>query len=304
MRDWRTYAQLVRLPNVFTAPADVLLGASIACGTATNISWPALLGLALASAFLYAAGMAWNDYFDADQDLRERPFRPVPSGRISRRQAARIGASLLVAGVATAAIAGSSAFTRWLAAATALLLAGCVLLYDGILKRTRVGPLGMGACRGLNVMLGSSLGGWVAWRAGAWFGLVVALYITGLTWFARGEADISARRHLIGGALLMLVALAFGLVVPAASPMALVTARAFAPFPYLVVALGFCVGIPVCGAIAGPHSREVQHAVRRAIFCLVVLDAALATTIIGPTGLWILLLLGPALFLGRWVYST
>jgi 4-hydroxybenzoate polyprenyltransferase len=36
----------------------------------------------------------------------------------------------------------------------------------------------------------------------------------------------------------------------------------------------------------------------------VILDAALATSLAGITGLVILLLMLPALYLGRWIYST
>src|SRR5262245_28722487 len=74
------YAQLVRLPNVFTALADIALGALVTAALPAH--WPAFVLLLLASACLYSAGMVWNDYFDLEQDRRERPFRPLPSGRI------------------------------------------------------------------------------------------------------------------------------------------------------------------------------------------------------------------------------
>jgi 4-hydroxybenzoate polyprenyltransferase len=48
----------------------------------------------------------------------------------------------------------------------------------------------------------------------------------------------------------------------------------------------------------------VQSAVKRSIMGLVLLDAILATAVVGAWGLLILLLLVPALTLGRWIYST
>ena len=83
---WRAYAQLIRLPNVFTALADIALGwlCAVAAGTPAA-RWPSFLLLMASSACLYSAGMIWNDFFDVEQDQRERPFRPIPSGRISRR---------------------------------------------------------------------------------------------------------------------------------------------------------------------------------------------------------------------------
>jgi 4-hydroxybenzoate polyprenyltransferase len=75
-------------------------------------------------------------------------------------------------------------------------------------------------------------------------------------------------------------------------------------YPYLLVVLGFLVGLPVCQAIVTPTPTNVQAAVKRAIMGLVVLDAVLATPFAGLWGLLLLVLLVPALFLGRWIYST
>jgi 4-hydroxybenzoate polyprenyltransferase len=75
-------------------------------------------------------------------------------------------------------------------------------------------------------------------------------------------------------------------------------------FPYLLVGFGFLVGIPVGRAIGRPEPTPVQIAVKRAVLGLVVLDAVLATAATGTIGLLLLLLLVPALFLGRWLYST
>src|SRR5260370_8225178 len=81
----RAYAQLLRLPNVFTALADICLGwlAALAAG-APLTRWPSFAFLMCASAALYSAGMVWNDFFDIEQDQRDRPFRPFPSCRITR----------------------------------------------------------------------------------------------------------------------------------------------------------------------------------------------------------------------------
>src|SRR5947209_11417835 len=101
---WRAYAQLVRLPNVFTAMADITL-AALAAGALPG-RWFGFVLLLLASACLYCGGMVWNDFFDVEQDRRERPFRPLPSGKVSRGAAARLGAVLLAAGVGLAGLAG------------------------------------------------------------------------------------------------------------------------------------------------------------------------------------------------------
>src|SRR5205807_5536293 len=98
---WRTYAQLVRLPNLFTAFADILLGA-LATGSVRERRDQIAL-LLIASGCLYCGGMVWNDFFDIEQDRRERPDRPLPSGRISRVAAGWLGVGLLLAGCCFAA---------------------------------------------------------------------------------------------------------------------------------------------------------------------------------------------------------
>jgi 4-hydroxybenzoate polyprenyltransferase len=77
-------------------------------------------------------------------------------------------------------------------------------------------------------------------------------------------------------------------------------------FPYLLVALGFLIGIPIGKAITGPTPLQVQAAVRRSLMGLVILDAVLATAVAGTIGLVVLVLLVPILFLGRWrwLYAT
>ena len=74
----RPYLELIRLPAVFTAPADVLLGlalASAAAGQAIPLS--TALILVIASAAIYCAGMAANDVFDAAVGIEHVPFTSV-----------------------------------------------------------------------------------------------------------------------------------------------------------------------------------------------------------------------------------
>ncbi len=99
---------------------------------------------------LYWAGMAANDWADRDLDARERPERPIPSGRISPRQALGVAAGLTAAGVGLAALAGGRR-----AAVVAVPLAGTIWAYDVWAKNTAAGPPVMAACRGLDVLLGA-----------------------------------------------------------------------------------------------------------------------------------------------------
>jgi len=299
----RAYAQLVRLPNIFTACADIALGGFVVVGRSTN-SAPATMyavyaALMVASGALYSAGMVWNDYFDVEQDRRERPQRPLPAGRVTRPRAAALGSILLALGVAAAALAG------WMCSpaifyppAIAGVLVACILLYDGWLKRTTLGPVGMAACRFLNVLLGISPAPALLAEPGLHIATVVGVYILGVTWFARTEAGQSRRPALIAAAVVMFASLS------AALPLGISVAGPSRLFAAMLTFLALLVGVRVLAAIREPTPALVQAAVKRSILGLVVLDAALAVLWAGPAGLAILLLLVPALYLGRWIYST
>jgi 4-hydroxybenzoate polyprenyltransferase len=307
MSDLRTYARLVRLPNLPSALADIFLGALVT--SALPARWAPFALLLLASGCLYSAGMVWNDFFDLEQDRRERPDRPLPSGRVSPRAAAWLGAGLMGAGLFFALLAGQVKVWRGEADSPlrpfviALLLTLAIFAYDGWLKRTALGPASMGLCRFLNVLLGLAVSPPVAWVAAGHLALVVGLYVVGLTWFARTEARQSNAAVLAGAAGTMLTSLVLALALPVhqanpgdCSPL----------FPYLLVALGFALALPIQQAIAAPTPSKVQAAVKRCLFCLIVLDAILATALVGTVGMIVLLLLAPALYLNRrsWLYAT
>jgi 4-hydroxybenzoate polyprenyltransferase len=245
--------------------------------------------------------MALNDLYDFEQDKRERPFRPLPSGRIGRWAALWFGYGLLFCGLLLAFLSGwRSEGLSWAPGDVAGFLVTAIILYDAWLKRTWAGPLGMGACRFLNVLLGLSLAGSVGGLRNLHLAAVVGVYIVGVTWFARTEARTSNQRMLMGAAGVMLL----GLLLALPTPLGLERGLGTILFPYMLVALGFLVGLPVSQAIVKPTPVNVQAAVKRAIMGLVVLDAVLATAFAGLWGLLVLLLLPPALYLGRRIYST
>ncbi|MGQ9575201.1 MAG: UbiA family prenyltransferase, partial [Thermoguttaceae bacterium] len=91
----RAYFELLRLPNIFTALADVMMGFLFThAAIGPRQRW--MLGFLLAaSGLLYAAGVVLNDLWDREVDARERPGRPIPSGRVSVGAAKRLGWGLL-----------------------------------------------------------------------------------------------------------------------------------------------------------------------------------------------------------------
>lgn len=173
------YLDLVRAPASLTVLGDALVGALSARGAGGD--GPLRGGaLAAASVCLYSAGMALNDWADADLDALERPERPIPSGRISRDRALAVGVGLTALGVSAAFAAGRRS------GLVSVALAGALWAYDTVFKPTAAGPVVMAVCRGLDVMMGAAGPGWrsALVPAGA-----VAAHTVAVTAISRGEVD-------------------------------------------------------------------------------------------------------------------
>jgi 4-hydroxybenzoate polyprenyltransferase len=309
------YLRLMRISNVFTAIADVSMGFLFAHSPSAPLGTLAML--IVASSLLYTAGMVLNDVFDVQRDCRERPERPIPSGRIRLATARNLGFGLLLGGLAagwvTGYLPGSVSDWGWRSGAVATALVVMILAYNTVLKQTPLGPPAMGSCRLLNVLLGMSAGEPLinAWNM-IGFGapqLTVAagigVYVTGITWFARSEATTSSRRAL---------ALASGTMIAGIATLGMVhrllvqyQVRPLLLEPYWWMLLGM-LAVPImrrCSlAISDPAPQQVRLAVRHALWSLIMLDAALVLLLHNLYALGIVALLIPTALLGKWVAST
>jgi len=296
------YLQLFRLPNVFTAMADVLMGFSFVQAGLRPVAQ--LITLLSASCLLYTAGIVLNDVFDFEVDKVERPSRPLPSGQIDRVWAAKLGFGMLGLGVVLAIFVSAKS------GAVAAILALAIYVYDGITKQTGIAPVVMGSCRMLNVLLGMSFAaGFLAPDQ-----LVVAgglgIYVAGITCFARCEAKTSDRKKLVLGLSMMAAGIAVVGCLPWVSPQPLLLkSPGLVPevlvWPVVLALVMFSVGRRCVIAISNPDPSNVQRAVKHSIFSLVVLDAAIVLAVVGPTyAIGVVALLIPTVLLGKWVYST
>jgi hypothetical protein len=299
----KPYLQLVRLPNLFTAVADSLAGWLL---VESSLHSPGRwLPLALASLATYAGGIVLNDVLDYEVDRKERPARPLPSGRVNRRFAAVFGSACLVLGLLLAA-AGSPR-----AVVVEVVLIVAVLAYDLGLKRTLLGPEVMGACRGLNLLLGLSasanLGGPAGWIAAASY----ATFVAGITWISRSEVDpvsVTAPGRAVG---VILQNLAFlGYLAVAVHPESF-SPSSPAPIAFraagiaLLLALAVVVNRKSVLTLRATDPAVVQKAVKVGILSLVWLHVGLLLAVHGPiAALSVAWLWFPAVVAGRWVYST
>jgi len=150
------YLRLLRIPNIFTIPSNIILGYLIAISL-TNVSNLeegrnvfTLLILITSSIFLYLGGLVSNDYFDEKIDSVERPRRPIPSGSVSKKNALSILVFFFLIGLSLSTIAGAASLL-----VSVLLIIG-ILTYNYKIKNGFFRPYLMGLIRGLNILYGFS----------------------------------------------------------------------------------------------------------------------------------------------------
>ncbi|WP_373653002.1 MULTISPECIES: UbiA family prenyltransferase [unclassified Schlesneria] len=278
------YLQLLRLPTVFTAMADIILGfvltqgflygpltAGAVPGPALELSWNhplEFVGLLVASACLYLSGMVFNDVFDVQQDTAERPGRPIPSGRVTLRSAAMLGCVLMMVGV------GAAAAVSLVSMVVAMLLVIAILGYDSYLKRTPLGPLAMGTCRFLNVLLGGSLQTQLADLLNSPLlpaAIGLGTYIVGVTVFARTEARTSSRWQLALAQLIMNVGFGVLIWLMVSSPGRSAVGVSLA----MLLVVAFTINRRGLEALRSPSPATVQGSIKVMLLSLVILDATL-----------------------------
>jgi 4-hydroxybenzoate polyprenyltransferase len=296
MQTLLAWLQLCRFAAVFTALADIFLGYFL---THAEIDSERDLGVLLAtSACLYLAGMVFNDIFDRAVDAQERPKRPIPSGRVSVLAAVIFGSVLVASGLILSSIVGVNSLI------VAGILTVCIFLYDGLLKSTITGPVVMGACRFLNVMLGASAAPAAVWTLPQLHvAAALGIYITGVTWFARHEAGTSPKAQL--AAAIGVINLAFALLV------AFIMNWPEAPERQMRAALALglialIINRRLFTALFDPLPARVQQAVRTMLLSIIMLDALLVFFVQEnqACAIAVALLLVPATLLSRFLAVT
>jgi len=286
------WGQLLRLPNLLTAPGDpiagyLLAGAGAQAGVG-EITWR-IIPAACASLLLYATGLVQNDLADRRLDARQRPDRPIPSGAVSVLSASAVAYILGVTGLAAAYLSFTDA-TFWLA----VILAALITLYNRASSRVSVaGPVNMGLCRGVSLLLGASAAG--DWQAALSPTVLIAagmiaIYIAAVTAIADRETATS-RIGLIrwAPAAVLLVGCVAIISVQPALVASLWPIRSIHPLVWLAGALAIITGWSVlCGrrlaGVCGPD--RVGKTIGMFVRGLLPIQAALAVISGDEAGRW------------------
>ena len=282
------FFRLMRPANIVTSVADVLAGIAISGYFLTfETDYLPVLMLCISTIGLYGGGIVFNDVFDADLDKIERPERAIPSGAVKLNEAIFLGAFLLLSGIA-------AAFTiAALSGIIAILISFFALLYNKYSKHhSFLGPLNMGLCRGLNLLLGISI---IAVSLNEWYflGIVPLIYIFSITMISQGEVHGLNRNKLYAGAFLYLLVIGSMLYLSFNKGQVIIALFFIIPFAWMIFR-------PLFIAIKEPLGKNIGKAVKAGVISLILMDAAWSAVFGSPVAaICIALLLPLSLWLAK-----
>lgn len=161
--------------------------AGVILAGATTVDWQFGI-LLLAMTLAYTGGMFLNDAFDAQIDAKERPGRPIPSGKVSELSVFVIGYAMLAIAlflITIAAYSGNGGAYLAVLSGSALVIA--IVCYNSWHKNNPLSPFVMGLCRML-VYVTAALTITTSPSSNVYWGALVLLcYLIGLTYTAKQE---------------------------------------------------------------------------------------------------------------------
>jgi 4-hydroxybenzoate polyprenyltransferase len=332
---FREYLRLIRAPNLFTVPSNILAGyfAVVPIGAVDIVQ---LLSIIFSSIFLYVSGIVLNDYVDIKVDRNERPDRPLVSGRIPKRNA-------LILAVGSIVASNFLAFTvSWVSLTISALLTAVIIAYNIRLKSSTVtNPLSMGSARFLNVVLGGSpaialfLVPYQGYTILVFIGYCLFLHTAAISILSRKEID-TVKKHSRSSWITVFVSFSIVLVI-IVSILVVGLGWTFQSwfiinlivysfvmvftFLHLLTSLGnltkigeikhnkdHFVSLNEESTYKGTPSevtKEIRSTIKVMILSIIILDSIFLSGIAGlAVGMGTLLLLVPSILLGRKLYLT
>jgi 4-hydroxybenzoate polyprenyltransferase len=296
----RQYLTLFRLPNVFTAPSNILAG-YYAVVEPANASGLHLAILIICSILLYLSGIVLNDYFDIEVDRRERPLRPLPAGTVSKRKVLLIGIVFIIAANFISLLVSTSTFI------IAAILSGTIVSYDYRMKYSVYGPGMMGAARALNVMLGSSpifLTTVLNINNSARIAVVTVslfLFVFAISRLSRKEIYETDKVRTAKGSFLMIFAVLAIIIVSGLVGVFLKDLFANLALFAIIMIITF-ISLLQRQPLS---SKDIQRTIKTMVLSIIVLDSAFVSGSAGTAyGLVTVMLIMPAIILSRKFYVT
>lgn len=296
--NFKDYLLLIRLPNLFTLPSNIILGfVLVSTFTMTITSVIQILMLVTISILLYCVGLVLNDLFDYEVDKKERPNRPLASGKITKKVSIILVTILAAISLILSLLVSVTTFS------ISVLLLVIIFGYDKYLKNTLAGPFTIAAARVTNIILGTTvnINGLENFPQNVLFMLILTItfvYVSLVGFLSRYEVQgfsVKIKSYLIPA---IIAGIIFSIVI----------FNLIGLFKYqslLILALFSLIMAKTIYRIHNKDSTGIQQAIKQMILSIIVLDSTFLTGIAGlEIGLPVLILLAPLLVLARKMYMT
>ncbi|MGY5151459.1 MAG: UbiA family prenyltransferase [Candidatus Nitrosopumilus sp. bin_6a] len=277
---FKDYLQLVRIPGIFTAFSNVLIGHFSPLSITEVISFPFLL---LTSGMLFCSGMIFNDYFDLKIDKKERPNRPLPSGKIPKQNALFLGIIFVILANFFAFVVG------YYSLVISLIMTAVIISYNYKLKFISfLGIINLSLIRFLNVLLGFSIIS-ISFEI-IQYAIPIGILVGGISILARNEVDstthISKKLNKIF--ILITIGYVFLLIIN----------------NFQITSLIF-LGLFSAISLYVSYEKRVQKQITFQLLSIILLDATIISTFTSfHTPILISLLIIPAYFITKKLYLT
>lgn len=296
--NFKDYLLLIRLPNLFTLPSNIILGfVLVSTFTMTITSVIQILMLVTISILLYCVGLVLNDLFDYEVDKKERPNRPLASGKITKKVSIILVTILAAISLILSLLVSVTTFS------ISVLLLVIIFGYDKYLKNTLAGPFTIAAARVTNIILGTTvnINGLENFPQNVLLMLILTItfvYVSLVGFLSRYEVQgfsVKIKSYLIPA---IIAGIIFSIVI----------FNLIGLFKYqslLILALFSLIMAKTIYRIHNKDSTGIQQAIKQMILSIIVLDSTFLTGIAGlEIGLPVLILLAPLLVLARKMYMT
>ncbi|TLX85275.1 MAG: hypothetical protein E6L01_06435 [Thaumarchaeota archaeon] len=294
--NFKDYLILVRFPNLFTLPSNILVGFVIV-STLSQIVFVQVLFVVTISILIYCVGIMLNDYFDFTIDKKERPDRPLPSGKISRKIA------ILLAFVFSILVLILSFIVSMQTLAISSILLAVVFGYDKYLKKTPVGPYTIATARVMNILLGVSVN---INNIGNYSQIVILTFVLSITFVYVSLIGFLSKYEIYGfsnNLKLFLFPTVLGVII---TSIVLFSYAGFFRYDSLIILVLFLfiMGLSYY-KISKKDYLGIQKIIQNMILSIIILDSTFLSGIGGiELGLVVLTLLAPLHLLSKKMYMT
>ena len=276
---FKDFFQLVRFPGIFTAFSNVLIGYFFSFNLEI-IYLPFLLAI---SGLLFCSGMIFNDYFDYSIDKKERSFRPLPSGKLSKSTALLIAIVFLILANIFAFFIGSDTLL------VSLILSSLVFFYNFKLKSfSFLGFLSLSIIRMLNVLLGFSISSisieFIQYM------IPIGIFVFGISILAKNEMKSNLLIYNKFNQIFVLITISFVTVL-------VINNFELDSLIFLILFSFFSV----CSLFL----KKIQNQITFQLLLIILLDSVLISFFVPPTfAILVLLMIIPSYIISKKLYIT